>query len=266
MYAGSLDVPCCGLTALVCANWAQCPGRLKVVEGDGECRNFRAKRRVPARPRPPEGPKPSVGTKAKVVSRPPEPPAEDICYIPLTQGQVAMIDAADYERVSRHRWHASFKGDRFYATTYCGGKKISMHRFLMDTPKGMVVDHINGNPLDNRRCNMRNCTKAQNQYNRRPNPGTECPGVRFCEATGLWYACVWKDGKENNAGWFADQEEAIRQADELMTMNFSIHYHVWAIDDMFDLFKTLKDEINFAFDMELFYKNEAEAVFVFRKN
>jgi hypothetical protein len=61
---------------------------------------------------------------------------------------------------------------------------------------------------------MRNCTKAQNGYNRRPSPGgNECPGVRFCEATGLWCAYACKDGKKNNAGWFADKDEAIRARD-----------------------------------------------------
>jgi hypothetical protein len=213
VYAGPLDVPCCGLTALVCANRAQCPGRLKVVDCDGECRNFRAKRRVPARAKPPGTPEATARAKAKAVPRPAEPPEGDICYIPLTKDQFAIIDASDYERVSQYRWYASFNGAKFYACTYGGGKRISMHRLLMNTPKGMVVDHINGNPLNNRRCNMRNCTQAQNGRNRGPNPGSECPGVRFCEATGLWRACVRKDGKEGNAGWFADKDEAIRARD-----------------------------------------------------
>ena len=60
---------------------------------------------------------------------------------------------------------------------------------------------------------MRNCTRRQNGCNRPPNANSECPGVRFCEVRGKWCACVCKEGKQNNAGWFADRAEAIQARD-----------------------------------------------------
>jgi hypothetical protein len=151
VYAGPLEVPCCGVTALVCANWPQCSGRLKVVDCSGCCRNFQVRPQGRIQPKPSELPKPAAGAETPTVARPPQPPDGKVCYIPLTQGKCTMIDAADYERVSQHKWHVTRHGDKFYACRKQNGKKCFMHRFLMDTPEGMVVDHINGNSLNNRR-------------------------------------------------------------------------------------------------------------------
>lgn len=98
--------------------------------------------------------------------------------IPLTQGQVALVDDEDYEYLMQWKWCAAWNGNTYYA--FRGGKKehgkkrqmIKMHRDLLDTPRGLEVDHLNGNGLDNRRCNIRNCThkeNMQNQHNRTAN-------------------------------------------------------------------------------------------------
>jgi hypothetical protein len=92
--------------------------------------------------------------------------------IPLTQGQVALVDKDDFERVNAFKWYARWspKANAFYAYRIQreNGKRNNIHiaRFIMNTPKGMVVDHINGNPLDNRKINLRNCTQAQNSVNK----------------------------------------------------------------------------------------------------
>jgi hypothetical protein len=152
VYAGPLEVPCCGVTALVCANRPECPGQLKVVDCSGCCRNFQVRPQGRIQPKPSELPKPAAGAETPTVARPPQPPDGKVCYIPLTQGKCAMIEAADYERVSQHKWHVTRHGDKFYACRKQNGKKCFMHRFLMDTPEGMVVDHINGNSLNTRCC------------------------------------------------------------------------------------------------------------------
>jgi len=88
--------------------------------------------------------------------------------IPLTQGQTALVDDKDYDLVSRHKWYALQQGeDRWYAVT--GHCAIPMHRLILDPPEGLEVDHINQNGLDNRRSNIRICTRAQNSCNRGPN-------------------------------------------------------------------------------------------------
>ena len=89
--------------------------------------------------------------------------------ISLTKGLVAIIDDEDFERVSRYKW-VSLKNKRtVYASRSSdlkGGKKtMYMHRFIMNPPSDMQVDHINGDGLDNRRVNLRVCTQSQNLKN-----------------------------------------------------------------------------------------------------
>jgi len=116
---------------LICANSADAPGKLRGVPPSGVCRNFHRRR------------PPLVRTK------PPEPPDGTICYVPLTQGYYAMVDPEDFERVSRYKWCLSRTGNQFYAYRKHRRKSLRMHQFLMDPPKGMVVDHIDGNGLNN---------------------------------------------------------------------------------------------------------------------
>lgn len=88
--------------------------------------------------------------------------------VPLRCGQTALVDAADADRVLALQWHATRKKSApgvFYVhhtwrvTSGRAGKKssISLHRFVMgcEPGDGKVVDHLNGNPLDNRRANLR---------------------------------------------------------------------------------------------------------------
>lgn len=93
--------------------------------------------------------------------------------IPLTQGQVALVDDEDFERVNAFNWCATWHEDiqSFYAIGREGHgrsrKNIYMHRLIMQTPKGMVCDHINHDTLDNRENNLRNCTPSQSAMNRK---------------------------------------------------------------------------------------------------
>ena len=81
--------------------------------------------------------------------------------IQLTQDKFALIDSKDFPIISSYKW--CFDGR--YATTHIKGKKNYLHRLLLNVPKGMFSDHINGNKLDNRRCNLRLCTPSQNSMN-----------------------------------------------------------------------------------------------------
>src|SRR5215831_14406402 len=96
---------------------------------------------------------------------------EILKYVELTKGEVALVDDEDYNIVSERKWHAKKSiliDDLVYAYTKIGGKLVSMHSYIMDTPpEGMEIDHINHNGLDNRRSNLRFITRGGNLHNRR---------------------------------------------------------------------------------------------------
>ncbi len=91
----------------------------------------------------------------------------------LTQGQIAFVDDADFEWLSRHKWYAKKNradGDYYAArSSWQNGKVITiyMHREIMDCPDGMQVDHENHNTLDCRRQNLEVKTQQKNLRNRR---------------------------------------------------------------------------------------------------
>jgi hypothetical protein len=94
--------------------------------------------------------------------------------IPTTMGKFAIVDESDYEELSKHKWHLK-KVIRTNNINYyvrrtnrsgVGPSTIYMHRQLMGYKDQLEIDHINGNGLDNRRSNIRFCTKSQNMRNR----------------------------------------------------------------------------------------------------
>lgn len=92
------------------------------------------------------------------------------------KGFFALVDAADYERTSKLRW--SLNQGYAYGWVPSGNNdatRMNMARFILDCPKELVVDHINGNKLDNRRENLRSVTHRENIANRtRPNQHEGC--------------------------------------------------------------------------------------------
>ena len=82
--------------------------------------------------------------------------------IKVGKTRVAIVDDADYEAVAAFKW--SFTGR--YACRHCSGYAILMHRALLECPDDKEVDHINGDGLDNRRVNLRVCTRLENAKNR----------------------------------------------------------------------------------------------------
>lgn len=78
-------------------------------------------------------------------------------------GKSAKVDDDDYKKYNHLRWHLSDTG---YAVRRNNGETIRLHRLIMNCPEGMVVDHLNGDTLDNRKCNLRICTQLDNARNR----------------------------------------------------------------------------------------------------
>lgn len=100
-----------------------------------------------------------------------QPEDASIKHIGLTQGLYAVVDADDYEALQRIRWFSIYKPHhgKHYVSGYIGKNKyIRLHNYLMNPPPGMFVDHINHDPLDNRRSNLRIVTHSENCKNRLP--------------------------------------------------------------------------------------------------
>ena len=125
--------------------------------------------------------------------------------IPLTRGKFAIVDDEDYERFGSQRWHCSSAG--YARQTGPNRESIFLHRLIVGAGLGQVVDHINRNPLDNRRANLRICTHAQNLQNARRR-GSMLKGVGLDKRDGRYYARVSVNGRRKNVGRFATEAEA----------------------------------------------------------
>jgi len=143
--------------------------------------------------------------------------------IPLSRGMSALVDDADADFVGRFRWHVQ-KGPNglWYArrTIVSGARKVSqlMHAALLEAA---IVDHINGDGLDNRRENLRPATRSQNMANRRKLHGlSQFKGVSWCERDAGWRARITVGGRQIFLGRFADQESAARCYDAAARAHF----------------------------------------------
>ena len=143
--------------------------------------------------------------------------------IPLTKGQIALVDESDYGWLMQWKWCATFNptNRQWYAlrSIRIGKKTISfrMARELAGIPRGdkRQVDHANHNTLDNRRFNLRICTPAQNQHNTRghSNGKSGYKGVFFDSSHGKCVAKIMVSGKKYHLGYGTAEECAILYRD-----------------------------------------------------
>lgn len=148
--------------------------------------------------------------------------------IPLSQGKVGIIDVEDFPFVSQWKWHASRYGNTFYVmrrrrvSDEDGASKIALARELLNAPGGMVVDHINGDGLDNRRCNLRVVTQLQNTRNRRSATGSTSKYLGVCWHKGdrRWQAAIKVEHRNIYLGQFADEAEAARAYDRAALLRY----------------------------------------------
>lgn len=130
--------------------------------------------------------------------------------IALTQGHFAKVSDEDYARVSAFKWYAARvkRGAYIYACRGVAGRRLGMHTFLAGM-EGCVVDHINGDTLDNRRENLRAVSYSTNAQNiTKPPRGNT--GVRnvYRNRRGHYIAKLVRDGRQHYLGSFRSVDAA----------------------------------------------------------
>lgn len=132
--------------------------------------------------------------------------------IPLTKGFEAIVDDDDYLVWGYHKWCATVRAHTTYAIRQVyQGKMVYLHTAIANPPPGMVVDHINGNGLDNRRANLRVCTVKENGRSKRtPRVGKTSPyrGVCYTGGPNPWAAHIKVDGSTISLGGYRSERVA----------------------------------------------------------
>lgn len=124
-----------------------------------------------------------------------------------------IIDTEDLKSVSKYSWRSRLDKamNQFYIISTAARGYVQLHRYIMKAPKGLLVDHINHDTLDNRKCNLRLADQSQNGQNRsgaQKNSRSGIRGVFWLERDQCWTAQVRIHGKEIYLGEFRDKEEA----------------------------------------------------------
>lgn len=139
--------------------------------------------------------------------------------IPLTRGQSALVDDEDFEELLKYSWQANkfFRVSRRTPGKRCDKRHyISMHRYIMGVSDPKVqIDHIDGNPLNNQRNNLRIATNSQNQQNRRKHLkcSSKYKGVSLDKRRGKWSSYIRID-KLKFLGYFHSEIEAAKAYNE----------------------------------------------------
>lgn len=175
-------------TVLICTDKQGCEGKYFVVGPEDGCGNFKASQ------------------------TPLLPEMEGARYIPLTKGKFAIVDAEDYPQLSRYKWHCRRSRGICYAYRREAGtgRSLGMHRQILGAPEGVLVDHIDGDGLNNRKRNLRLCSAMENSRNRRPrlNCRSRYKGISLHKRRNKWEVNIAKARKNTYLGGFDDQIEA----------------------------------------------------------
>jgi hypothetical protein len=149
-----------------------------------------------------------------------DPNGDGISVIFLPNNKIALVDEENYSEIAQFRWCLNTNG---YPIRTENGQTTLMSRQIMNPPEDMYVDHIDGEPLNNKRDNLRICTNSQNQQHRVKLTSTSTSGyhgVSFYKSTCKWVSRIMTNGKRICLGYFDTIEEAIEARKEA-----EIKYH-----------------------------------------
>lgn len=152
-------------------------------------------------------------------------------YIELTGkygvGKRALVDSEDFKHLNQWKWHVNASGGYVVRGEHINGiyKSIRMHRLIMNTPKELQVDHINGNKIDNRKINLRNCNNQQNASNipKRTLNKSGYKGVCYFshgKRIKRWLARIKVNYKTYRLGYFLTKEQAALAYDDAAKKHF----------------------------------------------
>lgn len=152
--------------------------------------------------------------------------------IPLSQDKFARVDRKNYDYLGQWKWHynhgyAVRRIHRRLGKDKYAGTFIYMHRLIMDLPEGMVIDHIDGNGLDNREKNLRVCSQKQNLYNRKVQSNNKLgvKGVRWNKHKNRFEPNITVDGKKIYLGRYKTVEEASEAYKKAAIKHFGEYAH-----------------------------------------
>jgi hypothetical protein len=137
-------------------------------------------------------------------------------FIKLTKGQHALVDQEDFDYLNQWKWRFSGKyAVRSGPRSNYKRKFISMHRLLMGEPLGLEVDHVNGDKLDNRRSNLRLCSRQQNARNQKKTSINKSGyrGVFWHSKAKKWCVQISVNKKNKHVGLFENLKDAARAYD-----------------------------------------------------
>lgn len=129
----------------------------------------------------------------------------------LGEGKFCFVDAEDFERLNKYKWSLHDNG----AVRNQNDKLVFMQHEIVKPGKGFLIDHRNRNNLDNRKANLRICTKSQNSMNRglQANNTSGYRGVSFNKVCKKWEAYIKLDGKRRRLGLYKNKEKAAKAYD-----------------------------------------------------
>ena len=135
--------------------------------------------------------------------------------IQLSQGMVSFVDDEDFEKVNSHKWFLCRSNQTYYAIRHAriNGKvkTFSIHREVLKAPKGLQVDHINHNGLDNRKENLRLATNTENARNKK---STGHKGVCWNKSAKMYQAKITINYKSIHLGCFESVSDAAKAYDK----------------------------------------------------
>lgn len=132
-----------------------------------------------------------------------------------------LVAPEDAARVGAHRWSRSGK---YVATNNHGKPPVTLlHRFIMDAPEDRQIDHINGNPWDNRRENLRLVTRAEQAQNHRTRAASGHRNVHYDASRARFRVALTVEGKRHQGKDCLTLEEAAEDARRLRSMHFTHH-------------------------------------------